>query len=259
MSNGENTELAAGRRAKIRDILRRQTVARVDELSEELGVSAATIRRDLADLAAHGQIRRVHGGAVGVPGSLDELVFEDKAGILAPEKQQIAQQAATFIKPGDSIFLDGGSTVLGLARGLADMRSVTVLTNSLRVVMALSRGGPRIIMTGGEFRPLSQTLVGSMTGGMIERFHVDRAFMGTIGLTDAEGLTTTDPREAYTKEQVIRQARQVILLADSTKIGKVSFARFGSPDDVDVLVTDKGGPRAELRKLRKRKMRIVCV
>lgn len=242
MLTTETTGLAAERLAKIRRILAGRQIVRVDELCRELGVSAATVRRDLVELDRRGWARRVHGGAVSVESRMDEPVFADKAAIAAREKQRIAEAALELIKNSDSIFLDGGSTVLALARLLAEREKLTVVTNSLRVASTLSGGGPRMILVGGELRRLSQTFVGSLTEALIEQLHVDTAFIGTIGFSAEEGMTTTDPREAYTKDLIIQNARQVVLLADSSKAGKVSFVEFGSLDDVDLLITDKGMP-----------------
>lgn len=259
MISTETTGLAAERAEKIRDILRARGVARVDELSERLGVSAATIRRDLREVARRGHVRRVHGGAVCLEGRLEEPLFEDKAVLAAGEKQRIAEAALAFVKRGDSVFLDGGSTVLALARLLGERTDPTVVTNSLRVAGTLSASGLRMILIGGEFRRLSQTFVGSLTAPILGQLHVDTAFVGTIGLSDREGLTTTDPREAYTKELVMAQACRVILLADSTKIGKISFVRFGGLAAADVLITDKGAAPADVRRFRKRGLKVLTV
>ncbi len=251
MNKSETTGLAAERFEAIRRILKQRGVVRVEELCRELAVSAATVRRDLAELDLHGQVRRVHGGAVCVEGRLEEPVFDDKAAIAAKEKQKIAEAACRFIKPKDSIFLDGGSTVLALARLLDGMSQLTVVTNSLRVAGIFSSAGPRLILVGGEFRRLSQTFVGSLTQPLIEKLSVDTAFMGTIGLSVDGEMTTTDPREAQTKELVISHARQVVLLADSSKVGKVSFVNFGSLKDIDVLITDSNAGKKEVAKFRK--------
>jgi DeoR/GlpR family transcriptional regulator of sugar metabolism len=101
----------------------------------------------------------------------------------------------------------------------------------------------RLILIGGEFRGLSRTIVGPLTAAVIQELHVDKAFMGTIGFTIEDGMTTTDPAEAFTKEQVMRRANQVILLADSSKLGVPSFARSGTPGDLDILITEACDPR----------------
>jgi DeoR/GlpR family transcriptional regulator of sugar metabolism len=237
MSNN-STGLAAERLERTRDILKERRVARVDELCAELGVSAATVRRDLESLAARGHVRRVHGGALSNEGRFEEPLFDDKTAIAAREKQAIAAAAREFIEPNDYIYLDGGSTVLALARLLSDVHDLTVVTNSLRVATMLSGGGPRLILVGGELRRLSQTFVGALTQPMIEQHHFTKAFMGTIGLTLEEGMTTTEPNEAFTKQLVMAHAEQVFLLADSTKVGKAAFARAGGIADIDVLITD---------------------
>ncbi|HXE42606.1 MAG TPA: hypothetical protein VN516_06240, partial [Candidatus Baltobacteraceae bacterium] len=169
----------------------------------------------------------------------EEPLFDDKASIAAREKHRIAEAALEFIENGDTIYLDGGSTVLEFARLLRERTNITVVTNSLRAAIELSGRGPRLILIGGELRRLSQTMVGPLTRFALQELHVDKAFMGTIGFTLAEGLTTTDPSEAFTKEFVMSHARQVILLADSAKAGKVSFARAGKIENVHVLITDK--------------------
>jgi len=257
MIKNNRTDLAAERFEKIRRILRQRPAVRVNELSEELAVSAATVRRDLATMEQRGCLLRVHGGAVCSESRLQEPLFDDKAALSTEQKKRIARASFPLIKPNDSVFLDGGSTVLALARLIADMPRITVVTNSLRVAGTLSGNGPRMILIGGEFRRLSQTFVGSLTDPLLNHLHIDKAFMGTIGLSDTEELTTTDPREAHTKRLVMEHAREVILLADSTKFGKVSFVRFGSFEDLDVIVTDKGAERAQVRKLRRKGFKVV--
>jgi DeoR family fructose operon transcriptional repressor len=244
-------DLAPERMDKITQILRQERVVRVRQLCQRIGVSPATIRRDLNEMETRGLVRKVHGGAVAVDARLDEPVFDDKTGLQAAEKQRIAAQALEYVRPRDTIFLDGGSTILALAGQLQSMKQLTVVTNSLRVASLLSGSGPRLIVVGGELRSLSQTFVGPLTAHTLRHLHVDTAFMGTIGLTAREGLTTTDPREAFTKELVIANARRVVLLADGSKLGAVSFVSFAPASAVDILLTDAGAPRPVLRDLRK--------
>ena len=236
--NHKYKELAAERLDRLRAILRETTIVRVDELCVSLGVSAATVRRDLEELERRGEARRVHGGAVAVEKRYEEPVFDDKAAIAQGEKYRIAQKALALIGARDTVYLDGGSTVLELARLLRDRTDITVVTNSLRAASELSGNGPQLILIGGELRRLSQTMVGPLTRFMLEELHIDKAFMGTIGISLDEGLTTTDAGEAYTKELVMQRAREVVLLADSNKVGVVTFAHAGKLSDVGTLVTD---------------------
>lgn len=259
MNLAESRELAAGRMEKMRRILKERHIVRIHELAAELGVSAATVRRDLRDMENRGELRRVHGGAVAPERRLEEPLFDDKTSIAASEKHRIAEEAARRVRPKDSIFLDGGSTVLALAALLHDRTDITVVTNSLRVAAELAGGGPSLIVIGGELRRLSQTFVGPLTRFTLDPIHVDRAFMGTIGIDTSAGLTTTDPREAYTKSLIMEHAREVILLADSSKVGKVSFARFGQLDKVGTLITDKGLADGAARDLRKHGIKTLLV
>ncbi len=257
MPTSKSRDLAPERWEQLRGILGQDRVVRVEELTQQLGVSAATIRRDLGELEKLGELRRVYGGAVSTGGRLDEPLFDDKTSVAAAEKRRIALAALGFVKPNDTIYLDGGSTVLELARLLKDRSNVTVVTNSLRAAAELAGRGPRLILVGGELRRLAQTTVGPLTRFVIRELHVDKAFMGTIGLSLAGGLTTTDPTEAYTKELVMEHAREVILLADSSKAHKISFTRSGRLEEVQVLITDGKFDRKLARDLRKRGVEVV--
>jgi DeoR/GlpR family transcriptional regulator of sugar metabolism len=259
MLNGNQKELAPRRLDNLRELIRGKGVIRVEEICSQLRVSPATVRRDLDQLEESGAIRRVHGGAVSVESRLEEALFDDKASIAAREKHRIAEAALQFIATGDTIYLDGGSTVLEFAQLLHDRTNLTVVTNSLRAAHELAGRGPRLILIGGELRRLSQTMVGPLTRCVLRELHVDKAFMGTIGLSLKEGMTTTDPGEAYTKELVMSQARQVILLADSGKAGKVAFARAGRLENVHVLVTDKQLDKHFAKELTKKGIKLVRV
>lgn len=255
--SGASIEIAELRQQKIRAFLLEEGVVRVDGLAETLGVSVATVRRDLDAMEKAGDLRRVHGGAVPARERDDEPVFDDKAAIATQEKQAIAEAALGLIPDRATIYLDGGSTVLALARLLAARTDLTVVTNSLRVAQVLSANGPKMILTGGECRRLSQTFVGPLTCAVLDQVHLDLAFMGTIGISGAAGLTTTDPAEAFTKEHAISRASVVVLLADGTKFAKTSFIRFGGLETLDELITDRQPPAAEWKALRKAGVRMI--
>lgn len=250
-------ELATSRLDRLRSILRETRVVRVDELCTQLGVSPATVRRDLQELEKQGDVRRVHGGAVSEQSQLEEPGFEDKAEVAAEEKRLIAQAALKFMEPTDTVYLDGGSTILELARLLRDRTRMTVVTNSLRAALELAGGGPRLILIGGELRRLSQTLVGPLTRAVLGELRLDKAFMGTLGLTLEDGPTTTEPAEAFTKELVMHHAREVYLLAHHGKIGKTSFVRCGGWANVRTLITDRGVNRGFARALARQGIHVV--
>jgi DeoR/GlpR family transcriptional regulator of sugar metabolism len=238
MGEAMSKELAEARWRKLRGLLLERGILRVEELASELGVSSATVRRDLAALEVSGELRRIHGGAVASEVREEEPLFDDKTSMAAPEKGRIAEAAFRLIRPRDTVYLDGGSTVLALARLLTLQTQLTVVTNSLRVAQVFSSGGPRMILTGGECRLLSQTFVGPLTRAVLEQMHLDIAFMGTIGVSAEAGLTTTDPAEAFTKEQAMARASRTVLLADSSKFGKTSFVRFGIIKNLSAVISD---------------------
>jgi DeoR/GlpR family transcriptional regulator of sugar metabolism len=257
MPDLDQKALAPQRWDNLRALIRDRGVIRIEDLCRQLKVSPATVRRDLDQLEQSGAIRRVHGGAVSVESRMDEPVFADKTSLAAREKRRIAEAALAFVEPGDTIYLDGGSTVLELARLLRDRTNVTVVTNSLYAAHELAGRGPRLMVIGGELRRLSQTMVGPLTRLILHELHLDKAFMGTIGFTLKEGLTTTDPGEAFTKELVMGQARQVVVLADSSKAGKLSFARAGHWDKVHALITDQQLDRNFAKELIKTGIKLV--
>ncbi|MAN37310.1 MAG: DeoR family transcriptional regulator [Opitutae bacterium] len=257
MIRDHNPVLAPQRREIIRSFVQKEGVVRVEDLRKSLKVSVATIRRDLETLEGMGKLRRVHGGAVAVEKNrLEEAVFDDKTNRAGREKSRIAEMAYSLIDRNDSIYLDGGSTTLRLARLLRERTDLTLVTNSLRAAAELAESGPRVLLIGGELRRISQTMVGPLTSAVLGQVRVDKAFMGTMGFCLENGLTTTDPNESYVKALVAEQAGRVILLADSGKAGKVSFARVSGWDKVDALISDDNLPGRFAKTLRKRGLKV---
>lgn len=252
-----HSDLATTRRERLGAIVETRRSVRLEELSAALGVSPATVRRDLNELAAGGRIRRVHGGAVAADGRLDEPQFEVKAEAAAAQKARIAARAVELLAPDDTVYLDSGSTVLAAARLLHGWDRLTVVTNSLPVANELLGRGPRLILVGGELRERSQAMVGPLTRRLLEDISVDRALVGTFAFSLEAGMTTTDPGEAYTKELVLGRAREVILLADSSKLGTRSLVHAGRLDAVDVLVTDDGIDERAARALARLGMKVI--
>jgi len=234
----EHRLLTAEREARILQLLGTSRVMTVAEISEALSVSEATVRRDLQSMHERKLLQRVRGGATAVAGKRVEPLFSDKESQHGDAKRAIARAALELIEDHDTIYLDGGSTLLELARLLDRFEALTIVTNSLMAAACLMTSNHRLILVGGEFRALSRTLVGPLTEPIIETLNVDKAFMGTIGFSIPDGMTTTDPSEAFTKERILHRANQVVLLADSSKLGMPSFARSGSVQDVDMLVTE---------------------
>ncbi len=229
---------APERRERVKQIVNSRHAVRVEDLKEELGVSTATIRRDLHELEEEGELRRVHGGAISVELRPIEARFEAKAATNPAQKRRIAERAAALVEPDSKIYLDAGSTCLELAKVLAHRTDITVVTNSLPAINELAGAGPRLIVIGGELRALSQALVGPLSTRVLDELYLDHAFVGTFSLSLDAGMTTTDPAEAFTKEHVLAHARESVLLVDGSKLGTRSFAQAGRLDQIDVVITD---------------------
>src|SRR5580700_2644849 len=227
--------LARHRQSLILQAVRSDGSARVSDLTQRLGVSDMTIRRDLEVLARDGLVEKVHGGAVlpGTPASHDPG-FEAKLVLERPEKTAIARAAADLVRPGTAIALAAGTTTFALAQCLLDVPGLTIVTNSLRVTNVFSGtrgldcGADPVVLTGGV-RTASDALVGPVA---------DLLFLSCYGFDAQAGLTAPNLAEAETNRTFIRVARRVVLLADHTKWGLVSLSSFADLSEVDVLITD---------------------
>jgi DeoR/GlpR family transcriptional regulator of sugar metabolism len=234
--------LARHRQSLILQAVRSDGSARVSDLTQQLGVSDMTIRRDLEVLARDGLVEKVHGGAV-LPGSpaSHEPGFEDKLVLERPEKASIAHTAASLVRPGTAIAITAGTTTFALAQCLVDVPGLTIVTNSLRIANLFSGNrsadGTTIVLTGGMRTP-SDALVGPVADLTIKSLHFDTLFLGCHGIDPEAGLTTPNLAEAETNRTFIKLARRVVVLADHTKWGVVSLASFASLDEVNVLITD---------------------
>jgi DeoR/GlpR family transcriptional regulator of sugar metabolism len=242
--------LARHRQSLILEDVRRVGSVRVSELTQRLGVSDMTIRRDLETLARTGLVEKVHGGAVlpGAPRS-HEPGFEAKSSLEQPAKAVIAKAAAELVTPGSAIGLSAGTTTYCLAELLVNVPELTVVTNSVRVVTLFDGGrlsgpgarGTTVVLTGGIRTP-SDALVGPVADLSIRSLHLDVLFLGCHGIDPVAGLTTPNLAEAETNRAFVQAARRLIVVADHTKWGIVGLSSFADLDDVDTLITDSGLP-----------------
>jgi DeoR/GlpR family transcriptional regulator of sugar metabolism len=235
--------LASQRQRHILDRVLRDGGVRVAELVEELAVSDMTVRRDIEVLAGQGLVNRVHGGATAsADRSADEPGFAAKSIRQRPEKHAIALAAARLVQPRAAVAISAGTTTHAVARELAAVRDLTVVTNSLPVADLLHAVGRRdltVILTGGVRTP-SDALVGPVAVSALRDLHVDWAFLGVHGVDEHAGLTTPNLVEADTDRAMITSARRVVVVADHSKWGMVGLASIIGLDDVDVLITDDG-------------------
>ena len=229
------------RRQKIITALEQNSSMSVSEMVDLLGVSEATIRRDLNELQNLGIIRRTHGGALLASPRKFEPTYVDKKDRFLEQKQKIGRVAAALVKDGETVILDAGTTTLQMIKHLKEKRNITIITNSVNAVTELDGGEDLdLIMIGGEFRFNTQALVGPLTIENLRNFHADKVFVAANGCTFEEGLTTPNISEAYTKRAMVQAASKVIAVLDHSKFGEVSLNTIISLKEIDVLVTDDG-------------------
>ncbi|HTG69815.1 MAG TPA: DeoR/GlpR family DNA-binding transcription regulator [Candidatus Udaeobacter sp.] len=228
------------RKRHIADYVHQHSRASVQELANQFQVSESTVRRDLRDLEEQELLRRTHGGAVAVmQNDNNEPSFLEKEDRFQQQKQDIARAALSLIREGDTIMLDSGTTTYHLAKLLKNFQRLTVVTNSVMVAQELANEKHiDLLLTGGSLRPETQAMVGPFAERAIASVHVDKLFLATNSFDPETGLTTPNLIEAATKKRMIRSSEQVILLADHSKFGRVSFSRFGDPEDITTLITD---------------------
>lgn len=230
----------------------------VADLVAALGVSGATIRRDLQSLSASQLLVRTHGGAMANEVG-DEVPARVKSALRLPDKRRIASAAADLVTDGSVVGMTGGSTTLELARALTDRRGITVVTNAITIAAELAgHAGIRVVVIGGILRH-SYELVGPAAEAMLSNYHFDFAFIGVDGLTPEEGCTTYDEMEAHTDRAFMDRARWSVVLTDSSKIGRVTFARIARLSRVDELVTDRAAAADQLTEIRQAGVNVLTV
>lgn len=231
----------------------------VAALAAELGVSTATIRRDLHLLESQHFLARTHGGAL-AQGLVYELPLRYRGVRQQDEKRRIAREAASRVSDGGFIGLTGGTTTTEVARALVERQRLAVVTNALNIASELAvRPNLKLVVTGGVARPESYELVGPLADESLAELNLDTAFIGVDGITAGEGLTTHHEVEAHTNRTLIERARHVVVVADASKVGRVAFARICPAREVDELITDTGADPAALAALTAQGVRVVTV
>jgi DeoR/GlpR family transcriptional regulator of sugar metabolism len=232
--------LPAERHRRILDQLREHTVVRVSSLSERLGVSEVTIRRDLEALARRGLLERTHGGAVLTQRMRSEPAYFEASSSKPEEKRQIGEAAAALVEPGDALYMNGGTTTLQVFRRLR-APGVKVITNHVGIALEAADHDVELLLLGGHYRAPSNSVVGPFATDALRRTHATKAFLGVEGVSLSSGLTTPVAAEAEIARVMIEQTRgRVIVVADHSKVGTVADFVIASLDQVDALVVDAG-------------------
>jgi DeoR family transcriptional regulator of aga operon len=223
----------------------------VEHLSKEFSVSEVTIRNDLDQLEKKNQLIRARGGAIRLESGvgLDQRLA-DKHKINYPEKARIGKLAAQLVNEADTIIIDSGSTTAEMVKNLPDLQDLTVITNALNIANQLMmKPNINMIIPGGYLRKNMLSLVGPQAEKSLRNFNVDKAFLGVDGLDTRQGIFTPNVEEARLNEIMIEVSKEVILLADSSKFKKRSFAFICNINEIDKIITDNKIPEDDKKRL----------
>ena len=225
---------------RVLEILSRSGYRSVAELSAELAVSEMTVRRDLDRLEHQQLIKRTHGGAFAGQDMI-EVDYRVRETVRRAEKEAIGRLAWSLVQPGESVFIDAGTTTAYLALAMDDTRRITVVTNSTIVLNTLeSRTNIECILLGGKAHALSHSLVGPIAEETVRQFRFTTAFLGAVGINLREGFTQSNIDEVPVKKAAAANARRVIVLADSSKINHDVLVLLLRLDQVQTIITDSG-------------------
>ncbi|WP_405998943.1 DeoR/GlpR family DNA-binding transcription regulator [Streptomyces sp. NBC_00829] len=231
---------AAERRQLILEMVRANGAVSLRELARVVQTSEVTVRRDVRALEAEGLLDRRHGGAVLPGGFTRESGFPQKSLSATAEKTAIADLAASLVEEGEAIVVGAGTTTQELARRLARVPGLTVVTNSLLVAQALAHANRvEVVMTGGTLRGSNYALVGSGAEQSLQGLRVSRAFLSGSGLTAERGLSTSNMLSASVDRALVQAAAEVVVLADHTKLGTDTMFQTVPTDVITRLVTDE--------------------
>jgi DeoR/GlpR family transcriptional regulator of sugar metabolism len=252
------------RRSQIISELNRAQRLKVADLSDHLGVSEVSIRRDLQILEDSGLLKRVHGGAIVIPDQTgsDELSARWYQNL--EKKERIGRAAAQLIQRGDNLIIDSGTTPLQVARHLSQelqaSGNLTIITASLPIVHEVgSHSGVHLILLGGVYLPVYDLVVGPQTIDNLKSLHADKLFLGTDGLTFTQGITTANVLEAEVDQAMVQASSSVIVVSDSSKIGVIGLATIMAMSRIDILVTDSDAPPDFIEMLRAQGVEVILV
>ena len=233
--------LANQRRDKILELIQEDGSAKVNDLARIFKVTEVTIRQDLDKLEKDDLVIKTHGGAYlkNVEDQVRTISLANQENII--QKERIAAKCLEFIESGDTIILDSGSTTTEIAKKLRGYKSLTVITNALNIALILgAEPGVEVIMTGGEFKPPTLSLTGQKAADFFKGLNVQKLFLATAGISLKSGLTYPSISDLVVKKAMIDAADTTYLVADSTKIGKSSFASLGALSLINYIITDVG-------------------
>jgi DeoR family transcriptional regulator of aga operon len=232
------------RRQHILELIQNHGRALVSDLSEQLNISQITIRKDLDYLQSKGVIQRSHGGALRVPSSaLIDPTLQEKRKHNLREKERIAVAASKMVEEGQCVILDSGTTTTAVAERLKRFKQLTVITNAVNIAAELAGTDFEVILVGGTMRKNSFSLVGPLAEDNLEEMHADILFLGVDGFDLEVGITTPNLLESRVNRAMVKAARHVVAVCDSSKFNRRSLSRIVPPGAVHQVITDQNLPR----------------
>jgi len=252
---------AKTRRDRIEQRVRADREIAYAGLAAEFDVSEMTIRRDVEALETLGVVRRVVGGAIALKGKDSEPSFETRVADAAEEKRHIADAVADLIGSSETLILDSGSTALAVAKSLKGRAlGLTVVTPSLLVALELiSEPATNVVLTGGQLRPGELSLIGPATEDTLRGYNCDTFVMGVAGIDADRGISDYHQGESQVKRAASKRADRVIVAADKSKLGRVTFVSIAPLTAIDTIVTDGPSDHPALVAARGAGVEVICV
>ncbi len=231
--------IRAARQLEIMALLRKDGVVSTTDLAKRLKASPVTIRRDIESMERAGLLIRTHGGATALPAQQPEPPYYEREREHVEEKSALAKRAAEYVKDGDSIILNAGTTMRGLARELTRYRDLQVVTNGVDVATELIQSdGVQVILIGGVLRAKTLATVGPLAEESLRDIYVAKAFLGVNGISIEYGISMYSQIEAQINKFLLRSAQEVTVVVDSSKFDTPSLSRIAPITDVHRIITD---------------------
>lgn len=240
------------RREQIIELVRENGKVKVSDLSEKYGISEVSVRKDLEILEAEGHLSRVHGGAVGLNKLYVNMDLSERFRTNASAKKRLADYIATLIEDNDTLMMNAGTTLTYVLRAIRDKKNISIVTNSVQnATEAALYSSFNVILLGGELDSKYQFTYGDDALRQLDNYHATKCILSVDGISSAAGLTLYYSNEAALAKKMIECSGQVIVAADSSKLGKNVFAKIADASKTDILVTTKSDNLSELERLKK--------
>jgi DeoR/GlpR family transcriptional regulator of sugar metabolism len=246
------------RQKQILSLLSQQGRLSVAEIVTQFSISEATARRDLETLASQGKAQRVHGGVIAVEQAPPELPILERESEQADEKTRIGRAAASLVGNNETVFLGSGTTVLEIARNLRSHKNLTVITNSLPVINILAGNKEiTVVSLGGMLRESELSFIGHITEQALVEVRADKVFMGTRGVSLEHGLTNDYLQETLTDRAILKSGREVIIVADHTKVNRVATVLLAPLSQMHTFVTDSKSDKKFVQALKRQNIQVL--